>query len=90
MKNLALVINGKVKNIIIANDDFIGENYIEYSDENPAMIGGGYEDGFFYEPQPYPSWTRTGSFWNAPIPMPEDDKHYTWDEATTSWVEVTL
>jgi hypothetical protein len=30
--------------------------------------------------------------WDAPVAMPEDagtgDKRYTWDEETTSWVEV--
>lgn len=27
--------------------------------------------------------------WEPPIPYPTDDKRYTWDEATTSWIEVT-
>jgi hypothetical protein len=26
----------------------------------------------------------------APVPMPQDGKPYYWDEATTSWIEVTL
>ena len=46
------------------------------------------DEDIFVTPQPYPSWVRSGSFWNPPTPMPVDDKHYTWDEATTSWVEV--
>jgi hypothetical protein len=32
--------------------------------------------------------------WEAPIPRPtfdpEEPMYYDWDEATTSWVEVTL
>jgi hypothetical protein len=28
--------------------------------------------------------------WDAPVAKPEDDKMYTWDEATLSWVEVTV
>jgi hypothetical protein len=44
-------------------------------------------EDIFVIPQPYPSWTRTGSFWEAPTPMPEDGKRYTWDEETTSWIE---
>ena len=48
------------------------------------------EEDIFVTPQPYPSWTRNGSFWEAPTPMPEDGKRYAWDEATTSWVEITL
>ena len=39
--------------------------------------------------QPYPSWTWDGEKWNPPVPYPDDDKFYTWDEDTQSWVEVT-
>jgi hypothetical protein len=46
------------------------------------------DEDIFVTPQPYPSWIRSGSFWNAPTPMPVDDKFYRWDEDTTSWVEV--
>jgi hypothetical protein len=55
-----------------------------------AGIGYSYneEEDIFIEPQPFPSWIRSGSFWNAPIPMPTDDKLYTWDEETLSWEEV--
>ena len=55
-----------------------------------AGIGYSYnsEEDIFVTPQPYPSWIRSGSFWNAPTPMPEDDKVYTWDEETLSWEEV--
>jgi hypothetical protein len=45
------------------------------------------DEDIFIAPQPYPSWTRSGSFWNPPTPMPTDGKRYIWDEATTSWVE---
>lgn len=43
----------------------------------------------FIPPKPYASWTLNEDtcLWNAPTPMPTDDKLYTWDEATTSWVE---
>jgi len=44
----------------------------------------------FIPPQPYASWLldEQTCLWNAPTPMPTDDKRYTWDEPTTSWVEV--
>jgi hypothetical protein len=43
----------------------------------------------FFGPKPYDSWTlNSDAQWEAPTPMPTDDKFYTWDEATTSWVEV--
>jgi len=47
-------------------------------------------EDIFITPQPYPSWTRTGSFWNAPIPMPTDGKMYSWDEDELSWEELVL
>jgi hypothetical protein len=40
----------------------------------------------------WPSWVfneETCAF-EPPIPKPEDNKRYRWDEATTSWIEVTL
>ena len=45
----------------------------------------------FIPPKPFASWTlnATTCLWEAPTPMPTDDKMYTWDEATTSWKEVT-
>ena len=27
--------------------------------------------------------------WIAPVPIPEDDKSYQWDEDSMSWVEIT-
>ena len=57
----------------------------------------------FYCPQPYPSWSLDENFiWQPPTPMPtgpvsiEHEGELVeyvpvrdWDEATTSWVEVT-
>ena len=55
----------------------IGYSYL------PAPIDG------FAPPRPYPSWNLDPDVcqWVAPVPMPEDGKRYSWDEATTSWVE---
>jgi len=58
---------------------------------NYAGIGYIYDraNDVFYAPQPYASWVlnKTTWSWEAPVAMPTDDKRYTWDEATTSWVE---
>jgi hypothetical protein len=43
------------------------------------------EEDIFVVPQPYPSWTRNGSFWEAPTPMPNDEKSYHWVEADLNW-----
>lgn len=59
---------------------------------NYAGIGYTYDrtNDVFYAPKPYASWVlnNTSWTWEAPVAMPTDGKQYTWDEATTSWVEV--
>jgi len=44
----------------------------------------------FIPPKPYASWllNETTCLWDAPVAYPTDGKRYSWDEATTSWVEV--
>jgi hypothetical protein len=42
-------------------------------------------EDIFITSQPYPSWIRSGSYWNAPIPRPEDKQFYSWNETTLSW-----
>jgi hypothetical protein len=44
-------------------------------------------EDIFIAPQPYPSWIRSGSFWNAPTPRPEG-LHWAWDENTLSWIAI--
>lgn len=42
-------------------------------------------------PQPYPSWRKIynglGFFWDAPVPCPQDDKTYIWNETILNWEE---
>ena len=61
--------------------------------KNYAGIGFQYDStrDAFIPPKPYASWllNEATCLWDSPIPMPQGDKRYTWDEATTSWVEVT-
>lgn len=59
--------------------------------KNYAGIGFTYDrtKDAFIPPKPFNSWllNETTCLWEAPTPMPQDDKVYNWDEATTSWVE---
>ena len=57
-----------------------------------AAIGYSYneEEDIFITLQPYSSWTRSGSFWQAPTPKPEDGKRYLWDEESLSWIEFEI
>lgn len=58
--------------------------------KNYAGIGFTYDRqrDAFIPPQPYPSWLLddTTCRWSAPVPHPNDDGLYVWDEATVSWV----
>ena len=59
--------------------------------KNYAGIGYTYDADrdAFIAPKPYTSWLLDDFTcqWNAPTPMPTDGKKYSWNEATTSWVE---
>jgi hypothetical protein len=47
------------------------------------------DEDIFVTPQPYPSWIRSGSFWNPPTPRPTEG-FWSWDESSLSWVESTI
>jgi len=72
--------------------EFSLDNIILATDK--AAVGGTYDGTKFWLPKPYPSWVKGADDWEAPVAYPafdeEDPKYYRWDEATTSWVEVTL
>ena len=61
--------------------------------KNYAGIGYSYDrtKDAFIPPKPFASWVLNDEtcLWEAPTPMPTDGKHYQWDEATTSWKEIT-
>jgi hypothetical protein len=41
----------------------------------------------FVAPQPFPSWTLDENFdWQPPVPYPDDENTYVWDEDSLSWV----
>ena len=60
------------------------------------MAGVGYtfdeDKDAFIAPKPYSSWTLNEDTcsWEAPVAYPDDGKFYTWNEETTSWVEIVL
>jgi len=54
-----------------------------------AAIGDIYREDIdmFIAPQPYPSWTlnKTTGDWEAPVPKPDEENFYEWNEETQSW-----
>jgi hypothetical protein len=60
--------------------------------KNYAGLGYAYDAtrDAFIPPQPFPSWVldESSCLWEAPVPYPTDGKRYSWDEDTTSWMEI--
>ena len=58
--------------------------------KNYAGIGYNYDAqrDAFIPPKPYPSWVLNEStcHWQAPIPIPQVDKPFYWDESAQQWV----
>ena len=119
MSHFAQVIDGKVAQVIVAEQDFINSGVVgdpsqwiqtSYNTRgnvhydpitntpdggialraNYAGIGYTYDavNDVFYSPKPYASWTISAPnwTWTPPSAYPTDGQHYTWDEATLSWV----
>jgi len=57
-----------------------------------AALGDTYNatEDIFVIPQPYSSWTRKGSIWEAPVAYPDGANHYEWDEELGAWVEAKI
>ena len=83
--------------------EWIQTSYNTYGNQHPegrplrgnyAGIGYTYDrtNDVFYAPQPYASWVldQTTWTWKAPVAQPTDGKMYSWDEATTNWVEIPV
>ena len=75
----------------------LGGNWVKTSyngniRKNYAGIGYSYDSGrdAFIPPKPFNSWVLNENTcqWDAPVAKPNDDKMYSWDEGTQSWVEM--
>ena len=60
--------------------------------KNYAGIGFTYDEAkdAFIPPKPFNSWVLDNAtcLWQAPTPMPTDDKNYEWSEDDLTWKEV--
>jgi hypothetical protein len=89
--NYAKLDGNTVVNIEVADRTWIEaqpnkEDYIEYTIDNPAIIGGDYIDGYFYPIKPFESWSRDGKGnWVAPKPKPDNENFYFWNDEILDW-----
>lgn len=80
-----------VVNVVVMPDDINPTpTLIPYTEDNPAFIGGDYVGGYFYPPQPFPSWTRSAGEWVPPVPRPHEPELWLWDEESQSWYAETM
>ena len=60
--------------------------------KNYAIVGGTYDESrdAFIPPKDYPSWILDEQTcrWEAPIPYPNDNQYYRWNEETLNWILV--
>jgi hypothetical protein len=58
-----------------------------------AGVGYSYDElrDAFIAPKPFTSWVLNDETteWEAPIPKPDNENYYYWDEASLRWVEIT-
>jgi len=97
----AKVKDGIVVECIVADQDFINNfidntpgTWLETREDgsirkNYAGIGYTYDaqNDAFIAPKPFNSWVLNNKTfqWEAPVAIPDDKKHYTWNEETKSW-----
>ena len=43
------------------------------------------DNNVWQSPQPFPSWSWTGTDWEAPVPKPEGEDFF-WDEDAQEWI----
>jgi hypothetical protein len=61
--------------------------------KNYAGVGYRFDEELdaFIAPQPFASWTLDADCkWQAPVPYPEGELMYRWDEETLDWIAATF
>ena len=76
------------------NTETPSENQAKALRGNYAGVGYIYDSSndVFYAPKPYESWVinTTTWTWEAPVPRPDNNNDYTWNEETQAWDQITL
>ena len=99
MTKFVKVINNKVVDSIVAEQDHINtlsdkDFWIKNDGSKFNIAGIGYtydalRDAFI-APKTFNSWTLNEETcqWEAPVPMPDDNKRYIWNEETKQWEDI--
>jgi hypothetical protein len=96
MAAFAVIEDSNIINLIECESKELAESItgalcVEYTESNPAMLGGTYDGEDFIDISPYPSWILNSETkkWKAPVAFPNDPENaYEWDENVLNWVLV--
>lgn len=92
-KYAAQVEEGIVVQVIVGNPEWassqLGGQW--HGINSKVGIGWSYDNADGFRPlRPYPSWKWEDGQWTAPVPYPDDDSRYIWDEESQAWATVDL
>lgn len=80
------------KSLFGADTNWIQTSYNNKIRYRYAGIGYSYDPvrDVFIPPKPYESWLLDENVydWVSPVPYPDDDKYYIWEEALQEWKEI--
>lgn len=95
MATYAVIENGTVINVIVADSKEIAEQVtekecLEFTEANPLMPGATWNTDLskYVNPKPEsnPSFVYDGNDWVPPVAMPvEEGKYFVWNEESVSW-----
>lgn len=99
MKTFAIIDNGKVARLAVAEDITIlgallpdEDLVLEVTEKTgAAYVGAEYRKNKFVPFNNYESWTwnETKWAWQPPVAYPTDGKNYGWDDEGGSWIDLT-
>lgn len=73
--------------------EYIDDNHLRYNFAQPGYYYNKQEDAFIPpRPESFPSWILNENtfLWETPIPMPENDGLWAWDEENLTWQQVII
>jgi len=86
-----MIENGVVVNVSVYDEDTsadwlaaVSPDYDEVRIVDEAGIGWTVEEDGLRPLSPFPSWTWDDG-WHPPVPYPDDDQFYEWNEEAGSW-----
>lgn len=92
MSNYAYVYGGRVINVAVSDPENVEKvpfpfDSVHAVNTTRPSIGWTYSEAEgFRPPQPFPSWSWSGSIWSPPKPAPTDPGRWVWNEELGDWV----